>query len=62
MSIDGNKIINLLNIKGGKDVGMILKIFKDAFLENPNKFNEMTDNQINVFIKTIYSKIQDNRL
>lgn len=58
MPIDGNKIMSLLNLKPGKDVGIILNKFKDVFLEDPDKINNMSDIQIEKLIKKIYNNIK----
>lgn len=59
MPVDGNKIMSLLNLKPGKDIGIILDKFKDMFLEDPDKINNMSDTQIEQLIKKIYEKIKN---
>ena len=58
MPIDGNKIMQMLNIKPGKDIGIIMNKVKDKFLENPERINTMTDQQIEKMIKQIYGNIK----
>jgi len=58
MPIDGNKIINMLNIKPNKEIGIILSKFKEMFFENPDKINNMSDEEIEQLIKKIYSSIK----
>ena len=57
MPVDGNKIMSMLNIKPGREIGIILDKFKDKFLEDPDKINSMTDQQIEKMIKQIYQSI-----
>jgi putative nucleotidyltransferase with HDIG domain len=66
MPIDGDRIMKLLNLKSGPQVGKIKSAFEDAFLENPEDFKNMTDQQIDDFIKDLFkafnvkeSKISD---
>lgn len=60
MPVDGNKIMLMLNIKPGKEIGIILDKIKDKFLEDPDKINNMTDQQIEKMIKQIYNSIKGN--
>jgi len=57
MPVDGDKIMKMLNIKPSRDVGIILDKMKDKFLEDPDKINSMTDQQIEKTIKQIYQRI-----
>lgn len=58
--IDGNKIMALLNIKPGRDIGIIMRKIKDLFLDDPNKINNMNDAEIEILIKDIYNDIKKN--
>jgi hypothetical protein len=58
MPVDGNKIMQMLDISPGKNIGIILNKFKDKFLEDPDKINSMTDAHIERMIKQIYNNIK----
>ena len=58
MPIDGNKIMQMLDIKPGKDIGIIMNKIKDRFLADPDKINSMSDEQIEKMIKQIYNGIK----
>ena len=56
LPIDGNRIIKTLNIKPGKEIGMILRKFEDVFLSDPDAINNMSDVEIDNLIKNIYKE------
>lgn len=58
MPVDGNKIMQMLNIKPSKEIGIILAKFKDMFLGDPDKINNMSEQQIEKLIKKMYSNIK----
>ena len=57
MPVNGDDVMALLNIKPGRDVGVILSKFKDMFFEDPEKINSMSNIEIERLIKQIYSAI-----
>lgn len=58
LPISGNEIMKWLNIKQGKDIGIILDKFKDIFLDDPEKINLMSENEIKQIIFDIYNDIK----
>jgi tRNA nucleotidyltransferase (CCA-adding enzyme) len=55
--VKGDRIMKLLNIPPGKDVGILLSNFKDIFLDNPDKINSLSDDEIEKMIKKMYKDI-----
>ena len=58
MPVDGNKIMKMLDIEPSRDIGIILNKFKDRFLGDPDKINNMSDADIEKIIKQIYNNIR----
>lgn len=57
LPVDGNRVMKLLNISPGKDVGIILRNFEDMFLSDPDAINNMSDSEIDDLVKTLYHNI-----
>jgi poly(A) polymerase len=61
MPVDGNMIMRLFNMKPGKDVGKMLSIFEDYFLEDPDKILSMSDQEIESLLKQMYEQLNKER-
>jgi tRNA nucleotidyltransferase/poly(A) polymerase len=54
--LDGHKIMNLLGIGPGKEVGLAMKALKEALIESP----EMTEEEAEVFVKDYWKASGNN--
>lgn len=57
MPVDGNKIMKMLDIEPSRDIGIIINKFKDRFLGDPDKINNMSEEEIEKIIRQIYNRI-----
>ena len=56
--LNGNQIMKWLDLKPGKDIGIILNKFTDIFLEDPDVINQMSDEEIKKLVIDIYKTIK----
>lgn len=59
LPINGNMIMKILNIKPGEQIGKLLKMLEDYFLEYPDKISTMSDSDIESLVKTMYNELID---
>lgn len=59
MPVDGTKIMQLLGIKGGPDVGKMIEKFRDYFFTNPNHISQMSDEEIEKIVRQMYDELKN---